>query len=262
MAALCLGCTSAAPAPDTTPEAPSATEASAEPGGDSATATSGDDLILAAVNAPRDPRDTGRDEIRKPVELLRFFDVAEGMRVADLGSGPGYTASLVAAVVGPTGKVFAQNPAEWSQFSWPAWEERKANGRLPQVETVERPFDDPLPPEASNLDLVLSVLIYHDVAYMPFDRDQMNKKVFAALVPGGIYGVVDHYAVDGAGVSVAESLHRIEKAIVIAEVEAAGFELVDEADFLRDHDDDRTSKAWNNPQPVTDRFVLKFRKPE
>ncbi len=219
-----------------------------------------EDPILAAVKAPRSAKDTAMDAVRKPVEMLRFFEVKKGMKLAELGAGGGYTTSLLAAVVGSEGAVFAQNPKEWQQFAKKPWEERTKDGGLSNVTLLERAFDNPLPEEAKELDMVFSVLIYHDTAYMNIDRDAMNTAVAAALKPGGIYAVVDHHAEDGAGVSVVTTLHRIEKKIVIAEIEKAGFELLGEADFLRDEKDDHKGMAFGRPQPVTDRFVLKFRK--
>ncbi len=48
-----------------------------------------------------------------------------------------------------------------------------------------RDYDDPVPPEVSNLDLVTIYFSYHDLVHMGIDRAAMNKKVFAALKPGG-----------------------------------------------------------------------------
>lgn len=219
------------------------------------------DPIHAAITADRDPEDTARDPLRRPEELLRFSRIEPGMHVADLGTARGYTASLIARVVGIRGKVWAQNPPEWEQYSAPAWAQRKANGRFPHLTVVQRSFDAPLPDDVTELDLVFSVLVYHDSAAMGADRAAMNAAVFRALRPGGIYVVVDHHAAEAAGDTVAADLHRIERDLVIAEIESAGFELVDEADFLRAPTDDRQSVAWRNPQPVTDRFVLAFEKP-
>jgi predicted methyltransferase len=219
------------------------------------------DPIHAAVTAERDPEDTARDPIRRPEDLLRFSRIEPGMRVADLGTARGYTASLIARVVGIRGKVWAQNPPEWEEYSAAAWAERKANGRFPQLTVVQRSFDNPLPEDVTELDLVFSVLVYHDTAAMEADREAMNAAVFRALRPGGTYVVVDHHAPGSTGDTLAADLHRIERDLVIAEIEAAGFELIDEADFLRDPTDDRRSVAWRNPQPVTDRFVLAFEKP-
>ena len=218
------------------------------------------DPIAAAVAAPRDPRDTSRDEIRQPEQLLRFFEVAPGQRIAELGASAGYSTSLIARVVGEGGEVYAQNPAEWAQWVEGPWRERADKEGLPWMRMELRPFDDPFPADLRDLDLVFSVLIYHDTAYMNVDRAKMNAAVHAALADGGVYAVVDHHAAAGAGATVAKDLHRIERALVIEEVEAAGFELVDEADFLAYADDDHSFVAWANPQPRTDRFVLRFRK--
>jgi len=116
-----------------------------------------------------------------------------------------------------------------------------------------------------DLDAVLIVLLYHDTVWMKVDRARMNRAVFDALAPGGVYGVVDHSARPGSGVSAAESLHRIEEATVRSEVESAGFQLAAEGDFLRNPDD---ARDWS-PSPRTagerrgtsDRFVLSFVKP-
>jgi predicted methyltransferase len=55
-------------------------------------------------------------------------------------------------------------------------------------------------------------------------------------------------------------LHRIAEKTAKAEIEAAGFEFVASADFLRHPEDTRTNVVFRNPTPV-DEFVLKFRKP-
>jgi predicted methyltransferase len=90
----------------------------------------------------------------------------------------------------------------------------------------------------------------------------MNRAIFAALKPGGVLGIIDHAAAPGAGASAAESLHRIEERVVIDEIEAAGFELAGEADFLRNPDDDHTASVFDpSVQGKTDRFVLRFEKP-
>ena len=91
----CGGASSTPATPSEPPPAASAPETPAAP--DSPAAP---DPIQAAVSAPRDPADVSRDELRQPVALLSFFGVAPGMRVADLGSGPGYTGSVLALVVG------------------------------------------------------------------------------------------------------------------------------------------------------------------
>jgi predicted methyltransferase len=101
---------------------------------------------------------------------------------------------------------------------------------------------------------------YHDLTFMPVDRAAMNKKVFAALKPGGFFVVADHSAKPGDGATVGKTLHRIEESTLRKEVEAAGFKLVAEADFLRHPEDMRDVTVTKAPTPV-DEFVLKFQKP-
>ena len=127
---------------------------------------------------------------------------------------------------------------------------------------VVRPFENPVPSElASNaLDLVTLMFNYHDLGHMGVDRAQMNRAVFAALKPGGVYVVADHSGRAGTGISEAGTLHRIEEAFLRAEVERAGFQLQGEGDFLRNPADPRDRNTPSPPMPK-DEFVLRFVKP-
>ena len=97
------------------------------------------------------------------------------------------------------------------------------------VVRVDRDFDDPLPPAARNLDAVFIVLFYHDTVWMGVDRAKMNRAVFAALRPGGVYAIIDHSGRPGSGTADVQTLHRIDEQVVRDEVAAAGFDLVAEA---------------------------------
>jgi predicted methyltransferase len=123
-----------------------------------------------------------------------------------------------------------------------------------------RNYDDPIPPEAGPLDLITFFFAYHDVTYMEADRAAMNKKMFAALKPGGFLVIADHSAKPGEGITVAKTLHRIEESVVRQEIEAAGFKLAGEADFLRHPEDPRDAAVFRPAVPV-DEFVLKYQKP-
>jgi len=72
--------------------------------------------------------------------------------------------------------------------------------------------------------------------------------------------IADHSALAGAGTSVAKSLHRIEEATLRREIEAAGFRLAAEGDFLRHREDPRDSIVFR-PQVPVDEFVLRFIRP-
>src|SRR6185369_15659807 len=65
------------------------------------------DSIVAAPD--RDEADRALDGGRHPAELLRFFGIQPGMKVAEISSGGGYTAELLARTVGETGRVYATN---------------------------------------------------------------------------------------------------------------------------------------------------------
>jgi predicted methyltransferase len=212
-------------------------------------------LQAAIANPIRTDRDRGMDESRHPVELLQFAGVAPGMRVLDVSAGAGYTSQLLALAVGPTGKVWAQTPNPG-----PALNERLAAHPQANLVVAKRPFEDPVPPDAPPLDLVTLVLNYHDISYLPVDRDVMNRKIFAALKPGGRYVVVDHSAKAGTGISAGKTLHRIDEAFVIAEVKRAGFVLDREADFMRNSADRRDEHSGRAKEP-SDKFVLRFVKP-
>ena len=223
----------------------------------------------AAVAAPdRMPEDRALDGGRKPVETLEFLQVRPGMKVAELGAGAGYTTELLARSVAPDGVVYAQNPDFFIQrFLKTRWPERLARPAMKNVVRVDREFDDPVPPEAKGLDLVLINVIYHDTVWLKVDRAKMNKAVFDALRPGGAYVVIDSSAKPGTGTNDSPTLHRIDEQTVRSEVEQAGFRLDGQGDFLRNPQD---ARDWDSsPGAATqagrrgqsDRFALRFVKP-
>lgn len=216
------------------------------------------------VDSPeRRAADRALDEIRRPAQLLAFLDLQPGMRIAELGAGGGYTSELLALATGRRGQIWAQNPPTWRAFVSETQAERSRGGRLGQVKWLFRAFESPLPEAAEDLDLVVAVLVYHDIANTPTDRRSMNQQIFDRLVPGGRFVVIDHQAQPHSGTSVAESLHRIESSVVHEELRAAGFEFSRSADFLGDDADAHDFMAFGRPvQPRTDRFVLEYRKPD
>jgi predicted methyltransferase len=247
---------------------PPAANASATPAASAPEAAPGIPAsVRAAVDAPdRSPDDRALDAGRKPDQMLAFFGIQPGMRVAELGAGGGYTSELLSRAVGPSGKVYAQNsPFILEKFANVPWTARLSKPVLANVVRADREFDDPLPPEATDLDAVLIVLFYHDTVWLGADRDKMNQAVFKALKHGGVYGIIDHSAVAGSGLAGVKTVHRIDEKSVLQEVERNGFQLAEEASFLRNPTDTRD---WNDSPKVagerrgtSDRFVLKFKKP-
>ncbi|MDB5775311.1 MAG: hypothetical protein JWP38_1444 [Herbaspirillum sp.] len=248
--------------------------------------------IAAIVDSPdRSAADRRNDPYRKPDKVLAFIGVRPGMTALDLSAGGGYTTELLARAVGPAGRVYGQSPppdanaaahaaavAEGASFpaaaatSAPApaavrkttpqmLADRAANPAVANIVSVVRKFEDPVPSQLDGkLDLVTLMFNYHDLGHWGVDRAQMNQAVFAALKPGGMFVIADHSGRPGTGISESGTLHRIEEVFLKREVEAAGFRLADEGDFLRNPADPRDRNTPEPPMPK-DGFVLKFVKP-
>jgi predicted methyltransferase len=215
----------------------------------------------AIINAPdRTDADRKNDERRAAVNILAFTGVRPGWTILDMGAGAGYSTELMARAAGPTGKVYGQNPPDMMDRARSAYEERAKSPAMQTVTTLARVYDDPVPAEVKNLDLVTFFYAYHDVTYMPVDRAKMDHALLDALKPGGYFVIADYASLPGAGTSVSNTLHRIDEDFLKKEVEAAGFKLVQEADFLRNPDDPHTMPIFR-PQIPIDIFVLKFQKP-
>ncbi len=218
--------------------------------------------IRAVVASPdRSDADRKTDERRKPEMMLAFAGVKPGMKVLEVGAGAGYSAELLARSVGPQGVVYAHNsPDAIARFIRTRFDERAAKPVMRNVVKLIREFDDPVPGDVRNLDLATMLFEYHDTPAMGIDRAKMNRRIFDALKPGGYFVVADHAAKAGADASVGKTLHRIDEALVRKEVEAAGFQFLAAADFLRNPDDPRDATSARATFSV-DRFVLKFVKP-
>lgn len=259
----------------------------------------GAEQIAAILASPdRTAADRTNDLRRKPQPMLEFIGPRPGILAFDLSSAGGYTTELLARSIGPSGTVYGQSQARDPNRAPPAAPEgnsrpdlatapaapppaaaaaprpfpaalldrvdRMTQASVPfaPITGLVRPFADPFPPEiaAGRVDLVTLMFNYHDLGHMGIDRAAMNKAVFAALKPGGVYVIADHAGRDGTGISEAGTLHRIEEAFLRQEVEAAGFKLAAEGNFLRNPNDPRDKNTPNPPQPK-DEFVLKFVKP-
>ena len=98
---------------------------------------------------------------------------------------------------------------------------------------------------------------------MEVDRATMNRGIFNSLKSGGVFCVIDHRAQQGSGARDAQDLHRVDPEMVQREVLAAGFVLEADSDLLRNPADDHTLSVFDDSiHGRTDRFLLKFRKPE
>lgn len=223
----------------------------------------------AVANTSRPESDRARDAGRQPAKVLEFFGIEPGMTILDLFSGGGYYAEIIAHVVGENGRVVAHSNEAYLGFVGDEFTARHADNRLPNVEVLMAENNE-LELEAGQFDAIMMVLSYHDLYHVALDRgwpkidvSKLLAELHQGLKPGGILCIVDHFADAGAPRETGDTLHRIDRAIVIAELEAAGFGLDGESDLLRNMDDDH-SKIVFDPElrGKTDRFILRFKKPE
>jgi predicted methyltransferase len=259
---------------------------------------SSEQIAQIVASPDRSEADRTNDLRRKPEQMLGFIGIRPGIVALDLSAAGGYTTELLARAIGPTGTVYGQSqprdpnqaltpapapegnsnptaapsaapavPATTRRPSPAALAERdgklRSNGvPAASIVAVSRPFADPIPPElaAERLDLVTLMFNYHDLGYLGVDRPAMNQAVFRALKPGGLYVIADHSGRPGTGISESGTLHRIEEAFLRQEVEAGGFRVLEEGNFLRNPNDPRDKNTPDPPQPK-DEFVLKFVKP-
>jgi predicted methyltransferase len=207
--------------------------------------------ILAERDRPENER--AMDAGRKPEQLLNFFSVKSGAKSADLMAGAGYYTAILALTVGTSGVVYSANPSIRRQTR-----ERFSAPRYANVKLLEGAMDKVALPADGSLDFILIHLDYHMIAAPA--RAEMNRRILAALKAGGVYGVVDHAAKEGAGEDDRKKLHRIDKQIVLKETTGAGFKFAGEGVMLRnaaDTHDQPSQKLYGR----SDRFVLALRKP-
>jgi predicted methyltransferase len=114
------------------------------------------------------------------------------------------------------------------------------------------------------------VKVYHDLYWVdakpnspwpkinvPSVLDQLSK----ALKTGGVLLLVDHSAKAGTGTADAGTLHRIDQAYAIRDIESHGFRLVKKSDLLKMPGDARDQLTYKGPMlGKTDRFILVFKK--
>jgi predicted methyltransferase len=220
----------------------------------------------ALTDQGRPQKDKDRDAERKPGELLSFIGIKPGDKVVDFIAGDDYFTRLFSKAVGPNGKVYAVSPTELNALlksdASAATKAIAAEPAYKNVVVLTPPINEFKMPES--VDVVWIRQNYHDYYFKPIgvtDAAAMNKAIYNALKPGGLYVIVDHSARAGSGVEAASTLHRYDVEAVKKEVTAAGFKLDGESNVLRNPADDLSKGVFDAAvRGHTDQFVLKFRK--
>jgi predicted methyltransferase len=216
--------------------------------------------IRAAVQSSGRPGAmTERDAVRKPAEVLALSGIEPGQRVVEIAGFGQYYTTLLSAVIGDDGEVHV--------FDLPYTESRSGEASrafaAAHPNTTYNVVDYNAAEFPDDVDIVFNILYYHDLQPQGVDTAAMNRKLFAALKPGGRYVVIDHKAEDGSGWRDAGTIHRMGVETIVEEVTAAGFELSVDSDLLANPEDDRTVMVFApGTRGVTDQAVFVFTKPE
>jgi predicted methyltransferase len=228
------------------------------------------DLAIAEslASPERIEQDRQKDPLRRPDQVLEFFEIKPGMTVLDLFSGGGYYTEIVSRVVGDEGKVLAHNNEAYLAYAKDSVEERYADNRLQNVERVTAEADDLELPE-NTYDAALAMLTWHDFYYLDvengwqaIDETTLVEKLCSALKPRAVLGITDHSAAAGSiPAESAQALHRIDPNQIKADLEGTCFEFEGEINVLRNPDDDLSQPMFAQGQRGrTDRVVYKFRR--
>jgi len=234
-----------------------------------ATAAAVADPYATAVTAPGRPAAAvALDPTRKPAAVLAFLGLRKGMAAADIMTGSGYWAELMARVVAPNGRVTAFEPDVFKygpeeEAAWAALVKAEPNLKLARYPWAG------FTAEGRRFDVMMISLNYHDLYWQsdkykipPTDPAAFLKALYAAVKPGGVVGVIDHVGGAGDTRAVVEKTHRIDPATVKADFAAAGFRFEAASDILRNPADDHSKNVFDPAvRGKTDRFLLRFRKP-
>jgi predicted methyltransferase len=191
-------------------------------------------LALPFLAAPLHSQDEWkiRDTWGKPQEVMDVLGIKAGSAVADVGAGEGYFTFRLAARVGPTGKVYAEDILD---DRLDKIRTRATTQKLAQIETILGATDDPRLP-AEQLDVVLVVNAYHEMR----EYDAMLRGMFRALKPGGLLGIIDAPAKTGEPRENYYDRHRIPEQLVREDTARNGFRFLRQRPAFTPPDSDRT----------------------
>ena len=211
--------------------------------------------------------DQSDDAARKPAEVLAFAQIRPGETILELEGGRGWYSEILSIALGPKGKLIVQYPPEFN-YGDGAYKARTDAGQLKNATITVSAFDKLQIPDAS-VDKVLWILGPHEIYFTPRnaqpgalgDPTRTYAEIKRVLKPGGMFIAMDHAAEAGAPPSIAQTIHRVDPAVVMQMAKTAGFQFVDKSDVLANPKDDRTKTPFTpDIRRHTDQFLFRFRK--
>ena len=243
--------------------------------------------LQRAIDSPqRTPEDRARDAHRHPRETLLFFGVEPDMRVLELWPGGAWYTEILAEFLAPDGKLAVTNfdpegPADkpMTRYAKQLAEKLAADpARFGAVEVVE--IDPPAKlvlGAPDSYDLILTFRNNHSWINGGY-HDAVYAEAFRVLKPGGVLGVVQHRAKEGADPLASAKTGYVPEAFVIEAAERAGFDLAGRSEVNANPKDtkDHPEGVWTLPPSYrlgdedraryeaigeSDRMTLRFVKP-
>jgi predicted methyltransferase len=156
---------------------------------------------------------TTREQEEAPEQALALIGIRPGMVVADVGAGSGYMTTRLARLVGPSGKVYA-NDIQAAMLR--IVRDKAETERLSNIEIVQGSEIDAHLPENA-IDLALLVDVYHEL----WHPQEMLRSIRRSLKSGGQLVLVE-YRKEDPTIPIAPT-HRMSISDARTEVEAEGF---------------------------------------
>jgi predicted methyltransferase len=217
-------------------------------------------MRTALASLDRPAADKERDAVRKPIETIQFLGIKTGQTVVDVIAVGGWFTEVLSAAVGPTGKVYGQNPTFFTTRQGFAETEKTRNDRLKNVTAIHGDLAEAK--INGTADAALTALNMHDIYNGQGGEAAalaLAKGVYDALKPGGVFGVIDHVGVAGQDNA---QLHRIQLQQTKDVLTKAGFTIEAESDILKNAADDHTKRVFDpSLTRHTDQFLIRARKP-
>lgn len=248
------------------------------------------DSVLASPH--RSAENSARDVYRHPKETLEFFGIQRNMTVVELWPGGGWYTEILGPFLRDEGKLIVTNmPVDHERYGKRAAEFEAKIKAAPELygnvtfmvapTAADQPFE--LGPEGT-VDMVLTFRNSHGW-FNNGQTDQIYGAAFRVLKPGGIFGIEQHRAAEGANPEETSKQGYLPEALVIEQAQKVGFELVEKSEINANPKDtkDYPQGVWALPpslsgveddKPQTaeeqakytaigesDRMTLKFRKP-
>jgi len=216
--------------------------------------------LHAALMSPDRPAvDKERDAARKPAEVVEQLGIKDGMTALDIFAFGGWYTRVLSAAVGPTGKVYSQNP--------PFMVNRE--GFMDSEELLVEELGNVVPLHGDitgingQVDVAVTNQNLHDVYNNGGEEGALAllESVYAALKPGGVFGVIDHQGMPG-NAALNKQNHRMDAADAKNLLVKAGFRIQAESDLLRNPADDHMHGTRDESlHGASDRFFIIARKP-